>query len=81
MEDICRSVQEIVYRMASEKNIEITDTSNLYNAGVMDSLNIIILLSRLQSDLSVDIQEEALAPENFESIKAVCTFVLAAISK
>ncbi|AIQ15149.1 acyl carrier protein [Paenibacillus durus] len=81
MEDICKSIKESIYQMASEKNIVITDTSNLYNEGIMDSLNIIVLLTRLQSELSVNIPEEALVPENFESVNSIINMALAAISK
>ncbi|MNB92124.1 D-alanine--poly(phosphoribitol) ligase subunit 2 [compost metagenome] len=81
MEDIYKGIKEIIYQMASEKNIAITDTSNLYKVGIMDSLNIIVLLSQLQSELSVNILEESLIPENFESVNSICNMVLAAISK
>lgn len=81
MNEISGKIRELIYQMAEEKNNVISDSSNLYNEGVMDSFNIITIISQLQSELSVDLPEEALIPENFESVNAICNMVFTAISK
>jgi acyl carrier protein len=75
MVDIHESIREVIYRMASEKNIVITETANLYNSGIMDSLNIIVLLSELQTKFSIEMTDDVLDPGNFESIDSICQMI------
>lgn len=81
MKDVYEVIRETIYKMASDKDMHITDTSNLYDEGIMDSLNTIILISQLENELNVSLPEEAFVPENFESIESICRIVKEVISE
>jgi acyl carrier protein len=48
---------------------------NLIESGIIDSLGILRLLEYLESKFSINISDEELIPENFESIEAIELFI------
>ncbi len=57
----------------ADKNI--SETDNLIELGIIDSLGILRLISFLEEQLNVTIKSEYLVAENFESIQAIIEFV------
>jgi len=53
----------------------IRDDQSLVDAGVMDSLAILVTLSFLEEQFGIVVDEDKLRPKNFESIKALSKFV------
>ena len=53
----------------------ICDNDQLVESGIIDSLSIITLLSFLEEEFSIQIQNEDLVPENFASLSAIATLV------
>jgi acyl carrier protein len=49
---------------------------NLIESGIIDSLGILRLLEYLESKFSINISDEELIPENFESIEAIEFFII-----
>lgn len=75
MENVNEAVKSIIYRMAQEKEAIITEDSNLFDEGIMDSLNILSLISILEEELSVKLTEEVMIVENFENIVSICKMI------
>jgi len=48
---------------------------DLIESGVIDSLGILKLLEFLESKFSINISDEELIPENFESIESIESFI------
>lgn len=61
------------FPLAKSRRLE--DSSQLLEEGVLDSLGILELVDYLQSELSVNVEDDDLVPENFASIDAIATFV------
>lgn len=53
----------------------IRDDESLVDAGIMDSLAILVTLSFLEEQFGVVIDEDKLKPENFETVNAICKFI------
>lgn len=75
------SMEEIVLRFIAEDLIKdgggarLQPADNLIESGIVDSLGIQKLLGFLESRFSVEISDEELLPENFETVAAICSFV------
>ena len=59
---------------------ELTDDYPLLERGVVDSLGILKLVLFLEEDLDVEIEDEDLIPDHFESIAAIAQLVAAKAS-
>jgi len=59
--------------LAKRRNI--TDTSDLLESGVIDSLGVLDLVNFLQQEFSVLVDDEDLTPDNFKSIESMAVFV------
>ncbi len=53
----------------------VRDTGSLLEAGVIDSLGVVALVSFIQKRYGIDITEDEMMPENFDSIGAIVSFV------
>jgi len=74
-EKIKRYVAEKLQTGSSER-LEADDS--LFEAGVLDSVGIFDLVTYLEGEFGVEIGDEQIVPENFESIGAITRFVHAA---
>jgi acyl carrier protein len=54
---------------------ELTDDLPLIETRVLDSLGMLRLVSRLQSELAVEIRDEDVVPSNFGTIGRIAQFV------
>ncbi len=61
------------FPLARRRNL--TDDDNLLSSGVMDSLGVLEIVTLLQQDYSLEITDDELTPENFESIRSIAQFV------
>ena len=53
----------------------LADDASLLDLGVIDSLGILDVAQFLSSDLEIEIEDDDLVPENFDSIAALIRFV------
>lgn len=53
----------------------LTDEDQLFSRGVIDSLQLVEIIERLQSELGIEIDGEDLSPENFGSVAAMARFL------
>ncbi|MEW6607150.1 MAG: acyl carrier protein [bacterium] len=54
---------------------ELSNNDSLLEKGIIDSFNMVKLLTFIESTFSVKIDDEELMPENFDSISAIANFV------
>ena len=52
-----------------------TDDDSLLESGVVDSLGILDLASFIESEFKVQLEDEEMSPENFDSIESITQFV------
>ena len=74
IEDRIRSFVLKQFALARQKGVNPED--KWLESGLLDSLGILDLVHFLEQEFSVQIIDEELVPENFESLSAVCEFVL-----
>jgi len=66
-------IKNQLVREKTMKNIGRGD--DLIESGIIDSLGILKLLEFLESKFSINIADEELIPENFESIESIESFI------
>jgi acyl carrier protein len=54
---------------------EITENTLLFEEGVFDSLGFLSLISFINDEFGIEVENDELNEENFESIKAVVAFI------
>lgn len=54
---------------------DIRDDESLVDAGIMDSLAILVTISFLEEQFGIVVNEDKLKPENFETVTAICNFI------
>lgn len=57
-------------------NDSLKDDDNLIEAGVIDSLGIMKLLVYLEETFSINVSDDELIPDNFETVDAISAFVV-----
>lgn len=53
----------------------LADEDQLFSRGVIDSLQLVEIIERFQSELGIEIDGEDLSPENFGSVAAMARFL------
>ncbi len=59
----------------SQEHSTISDSDQLIESGIIDSLGIMKLIGFLEDNLSVQVDDMELVPENFSSIDAITSLV------
>ena len=72
-ENVRNFIEENLMRDTGTARLEPED--NLIELGIIDSLGIQKLIGFLESSFSIEISDEELLPENFETVTAICSFV------
>lgn len=67
-------IQKDKYR--KKGNDEISDNENLLESGIIDSLGLIRLIEYLENNFSVNIPDEDVLAENFESMSAIVELIV-----
>ena len=61
--------------VTDKQHTNLSDTDQLIESGIIDSLGIMKLIGYLEENLSVQIDDMELIPENFASIEAITELV------
>ena len=72
-EEIKQFIQEEL--ISSQENVDLGDSDSLLEAGIIDSLGIMKILGFLEDEFSVEIGDDELVPENFESVDTISRLV------
>lgn len=78
--DIRSSIRNFL-KNAAPQGVGFSDTDNLLMKGVIDSLRMLDMMSFLETQFRLKVDEDDLMPENFESIDAITRFVEHRIKK
>ena len=75
--DISKSLEQFIQDeiIKGQKDIDLQQSTNLIDEGIIDSLGIMKLLTFIEESYKLQISDEELLPENFESLKAICAMV------
>lgn len=73
MEEMRRRIKIIIESIRPEIEIEIDRDTELF--GVLDSLDIIMLVDEIEKQMNVTIEAEQILPENFASLHTLESFV------
>lgn len=80
--DVKESIKNyVITELVNDKQYSnLSDTDQLIESGIIDSLGIMKLIGFLEDNLSVHIDDMELVPENFSTIEAITTLVKTKIS-
>jgi len=65
----------VIEKFPLAKRKDLTDSDNLLETGVVDSLGILEVVTFLESEFKLEVSDEDLVPENFQSIISIAAFV------
>jgi acyl carrier protein len=65
----------LVQKFPRSKKRNITDQDNLLESGIIDSLGVLEIVTFLQEEFSLAVEDDELTPENFQSIASIAQFV------
>jgi len=73
------AIDEILKKFISEeKGINIDDISNdtsLLESGMIDSVNMVQILSFIEEQFSIKVEDNELIPENFDTINSILNLI------
>ena len=69
-----KEIYNYINDIAKEQGIIVTNSDDLFEKGVLDSLGFIMLLTYLQDSFGMEFGETDMKPENFMSIDAIVEF-------
>ena len=67
--------QLMIERAWLEQNDSVSDTDSLLDHGVIDSLTMMELIGFLERTYGIQVTDDELIPENFETLSAIAGFV------
>jgi acyl carrier protein len=70
-----RSTVRVFLKDKAPKGVNFSDSDNLLTKGVIDSLRMLDMISFLESQYRLKVDEDDLMPENFESVEAIARFI------
>jgi acyl carrier protein len=66
------SVQTFIQaEIAPSRNVELTNSTNLIESGIIDSLGVMKMIAFVEQEYSVTLNPDDLVPENFETLDAI----------
>lgn len=69
-------MKELVVRLLGEQRPDLEDVANATNLDdVLDSMDVITLVSALEDEYGIEIDPEDIVPENFASVDAMVTML------
>lgn len=66
-----KKIIDYVEKIAADKGIEVDENTNLYDCGIMDSMEIILFLTYLDEKLNIKINLSDLNFENYKTIHSI----------
>ncbi|MDA4844917.1 acyl carrier protein [Hoeflea poritis] len=81
--DVRSDVREFIVDnfLFREDRETVSDTESLLENGLMDSTGVLELVAFLESDIGIEIQDNEIVPENFDSIENISNYANAKLSK
>ena len=75
--DVKDLIREFIHNevLDPQNGSKLEDSSELIEAGILDSLGMMKLLAFIEESFSVTLDENALVPENFETVETLSSLV------
>ena len=64
----------IISTTLSEKH-DITDETLIFETGLLDSMGLLFLIEFINEEFKVEVTDEELLPENFQSVNSIVKFI------
>jgi acyl carrier protein len=68
-------IRDFIRRDLARDVAGVDDEQSLLEAGILDSLGVLALVSFIEERYGIAVLEDELLPENFDSIEAIAAFV------
>ncbi|MGB9929746.1 MAG: acyl carrier protein [Methanosarcina sp.] len=76
MDDIKNSITDYLKANSfMDENTQLTDAESLTQRGIIDSIGLLELMDYICEKYSIEIPEEMLTPENFDSLQGICNMI------
>lgn len=77
MEDIAASIRDYIARniLFSGEEYPHPDDASFLDAGIVDSMNVLELVSFVENHFSIEVGDSDIVPENFDSVSKLAAFV------
>jgi acyl carrier protein len=72
---IHQEIREFIRKDLARDVEQVDNERSLLEAGILDSLGVLALVSFIEGRYGIGISDDELLPENFDSIDAIATFV------
>ena len=66
----------ITKALVTKDAVDLDPAESLLESGVLDSMGVIEVVSFIEKEFGVAVEDEEIVPENFESIRALARFVM-----
>ena len=68
-------IKNYIIEASLEDANKIKEDTMIFDAGLLDSMGLLFLIEFLKEEFDVEVDDEELNPENFESINSIVSFV------
>ena len=75
MQEIKREVRAFIATELGRDIGDVGDQASLLEAGILDSMGVLALVSFIQQRYGVEISDDDMMPEHFDSFDAIATYV------
>lgn len=70
-----RDLREFIAKDLARDLRDVKDEESLLEAGVIDSLGVLAIISFIEKRYGIAVTEDEMMPENFDSIEAMSSFI------
>ena len=75
LESIKSDIRSYILEASLTSKDEIDDATLIFDVGLLDSMGLLFLIEYLNETHKIEVTEEELNPENFESINSIVAFI------
>ena len=75
LESIKSDIRNYILEASLTNKDEIDDSTLIFDVGLLDSMGLLFLIEYLNETHKIEVTEEELNPENFESINSIVAFI------
>ena len=75
LESIKSDIRSYILEVSLTNKDEIDDATLIFDVGLLDSMGLLFLIEYLNETHKIEVTDEELSPENFESINSIVSFV------
>ena len=68
-------IKDYIINATLSDNKAIADDTLIFETGLLDSMGLLFLIEYLKEEFNVEVSDEELLPENFESVNSIIKFI------